>query len=490
MRKFLTGALVLATAAVVSVAAPSADASAEVFTTTTVKVNAVNQTLSVTASGCKEVGFSIATVNAKTGIIKSAADSAWEWHDVVTGSDVVIDLSSLSNTKDNYVQLKTDTAEEMTIKIPAVNTKVKAAYNAETNAVTVLDTTTVKAGTAVTDPIEYKNKYGNWEAYTDAKLANYVYKGAALTFRIAADTDTTIAAKAEGDAKLEYQVSKTEKVEVPYYIAKAFPGKEVKVSVKKLANGPKVTANYVKNTITIPKGAEYRITDVDATALGAWTDITDITKAEALDAVAKAAKAGTVEVRTKAVAGTESKAGKPASKISRLSFAAVGTLKMGTTDSSVADFADNKKVKGDIAQAYIGEADVKDITVAYTLDKKGVATGIEITNNTADAYQVYVDKDAAVKEGEVPAGSVKATSLGASKVDDKGEIVGNAKSIKIAKKATGENGVIYIRKAGNAKTATWATAYIGLGTVKYPEPATPTPSEAPTATPDPAGDGQ
>lgn len=478
-KKFLSGALVLATAAVVAVAGASVDASAAntALTETTVKVDSVNQTLTVNATGCKEVGFSVATVN-KTGIIKSAADSAWEWHDVTAGKEVAIDLSSLSNTKDNFVQLKTDTAEELTIKIPAVNTKVKAVYDAFANKVTVLDTTASKTGVAVTDAVEFKNKYGNWAEYTDSALSSYVYKGAALTFRISAKADKAIVAKGEKDAKIEYQISKTEKVEVPYFVANSFPGKEVKVSVKKLANGPKIAANYVKNTITVPKGAEYRITSEGDTALGAWTQLKDVTKAEALDAVEKAEKAGTIEVRTKAVAAEGTKAGKPASKISRLNYKAVETVKMGTTDESVKDFADNKKVKGDIALAYVGTADDKGITVEYTKDAKGNATGIEITNNTLDAYQIYVDKEGKLET--VPDGTVKATSLGAATT--KNDKV-TPKKIKIAKC---DKAQIFVRKAGNAKAATWATAYIGLGTVKYPE--APAPSEAPTAEPtaDPA----
>lgn len=480
MRKILTGALVLATAAVVSVVSPSTDASAAVLSETTVKVNAVNQTLTVKASGCKEVGFSVATVNAKTGIIKPVADSAWEWHDVEAGKDVVIDLSSLSNTKDNFVQVKTDTEERMTIKIPAVNTKVKAAYDAAANTVTVLDTTTNKAGVAVTDKIEYKNKYGSWAEYTGAAaLESYTYKGAALTFRIAASASDAVAAKGADDAKIAYQVTKTETVEEPYYIASAFPGKEVKVSVKKLANGPKIAANYVKNTITIPKGAEYRITSIDATALGTWTQLADITKAEALDAATVAAKAGTIEVRTKAVAGDDKKAGKPASKVSRLSFDAVEVFNAKIADATKQLLLNGNSLTDiDVADVTVGD---NGITVEYARDKKGNATGIIITNNTTDAYQVFVDKDAKYGAGKtpvVPAGDVKAVAVGAATV--KGETT-TAKKVTIAKC---DNAQIFIRKAGNAKSAVWATAYIGLGTVKFPAVATPSPE--PTATAEPA----
>ncbi|MDE6568620.1 MAG: hypothetical protein K2K70_12940 [Lachnospiraceae bacterium] len=476
MRKILTGAMVLATAAVVSVAG-SASASAADLTTSTVKVDAVNQTLTVEGSDCKEVGFSVASVNAKTGIIKPAADAAWEWHD---GKKVTIDLSTLSNTKDNYVQLKTDTGEEMTIKIPAVNTKVKAVYDAAANTVAVQDVTDSKAPVAVTGKVEFKNKYGSWAEYTAAALESYVYKGAALTFRVAADADTAIAAAGEKDAVIKKAA--TDEAGIVYYVAKAFPGKEVKVSVKKLANGPKVAANYVKNTITVPKGAEYRITSAGDTALGTWTDLKDITKAEALDAATVAAKVGTIEVRTKAVAAEGTKAGKPASKISRLSFGAVEQLAWGNTDSAVADFTADKKVKGDIKFAYVGTEASKAITVEYvttTNKKTGVTstTGIKITNNSTDAYQVYVNKAA---DGAAPAIGVKgAVAVGAATV--KGETV-TAKEVTIK---NCDKAQIFVTKVGNAKTATWASPFVGIGTVAYPADVVPEPDPtvAPTEAP-------
>lgn len=482
MRKILTGALVLATAAVVSVVSPSADASAA-LSDSTVKVNAANQTITVNADGYKEIGFSIASVNAKTGIIKSAADSAWEWHDVGADKSVVIDLSSLSNTKDNFVQIKTDTKETMTIKIPAVNTKVKAVYDAAANTVTVLDTTTDKKGVAVADTIEFKNKYGNWSEYEGtASLAGYVYKGAALTFRIAANHSDAIAAQGEKDAKISYQISKTEKEEVPYYVANAFPGKEVKVSVKKLANGPKIAANYVKNTITVPKGAEYRITGVNDSALGDWRQLTDITKAEQLDATREAVVEGTIEVRTKAVAAEGTKAGKPASKISRLSFNAVDVLTVtpyteGTWTSDEVSAINAEPVKGEVTKATLKQGDkTLPITVEYvtaTNKTTGVTstTAIKIINNSTDAYQVYVNKEA---DGKAPAIGVRgAVAVGAATV--KGEEL-KAKEVTI-KNCDGAQ--IYITKVGNAKTATWASGFVGLGTVKYPADIVPTPSPAP-----------
>lgn len=478
-KKILTGALVLATAAVVSIAG-SANASAADLTVSTVKVDAANQTLTVEGTDYKEVGFSVASVNAKTGIIKSAADAAWEWRegvskgfDASTGAkkmEVVIDLSTLSNTKDNFVQLKTDTGEEMTIKIPAVNTKVKAVYDAAANKVTVQDITDKKTPVDISaDTVEFKNKYGNWSAYTDAAMANYVYKGASLTFRVAADTDTTIVAAGDKDAVIKKAA--TDETGIAYYIAKAFPGKEVKVSVKKLANGPKVTANYVKNTITVPKGAQYRITKADDSVLGDWTD-GDSAKALVLDATTVAETAGTVEVRTKAVAAEGTKAGKPASKISRLSFNPVEVL-------TVTPSEDNDITKATLKQ---GEK-VLPITVEYVMTENKKthvksATGIKIINtSTDDAYQVYVNKAA---DGKAPAIGVKgAVAVGAATVKNNET---KAKEVTIKNCDAAE---IYITKVGNAKTATWASGFVGLGTVKYPEDIVPAPE-----TPDEGGEGE
>ncbi len=439
MRKILTGAFVLAMAATVQIGASAVDASAATTSNsiadTAVTIDYQNQTLTVkdALTNDLEIGFGIATVklakDKSVESITSPKDTAWEWYDN-SSTGVVIDLSTLSSAKDNYIQIIGDKkTEPLTIKIPAVKTAVKGAYDGATGTVTVTDSTD-KANPVEITGLEYRTQYSGWAAYTagTTSLSKYAYRGAALTFRQAASASELIS-----------KTTKATIADTTVYTTKTFPGKEVKVSIAKLANGPKVTADYVNGVFKLPANCQYRITKSTDKALGAWTN----GEAKASTLETDITVAGTIEVRTAA----DSVKKKAASKVGKLAYVAQDKVtvagKVGSTNVTSGTAANNTKLLTNDISA--NKADT-DVTCAYDAKK----TGVMITNNTSAAYQVVVM-------------SADVTTAPEAKV--KGIAVAAGKTVTV-KAAAGQQ--LYIRKAGDAKTGVWSTAYIGLGTVKFP----------------------
>lgn len=448
MRKLLTGALLLATAVAVQLGVSTADVSAATATTNSIAATAVtidyaNQTLTVAETTAKdlEIGFAIATVKSvkdkstgkTTNTLASIADSAWEWYDnngsSTKAGSVVIDLSTLSNTKDNYIQIKGDKlTDPLTIMIPAVTSKVKGTYNGYTGVVTLTDTTD-KTGATTLDGLEYRTQYSGWTAYTPGTtdLSKYAYRGATLTFRETAAGATKLSAVTTDDITIPGTTI--------YYTGASFPGKEVKVKITKLANAPKVTADYVNRVFKLPANCEYRITKSGASTLGTWTE----GAAKASTLAADLSTAGTIEVRTKA----DATKGKAASKIGKLTYAAQGTVTVtGTVSSKTVTSgtaANNTKLlTNDVS---LNQADT-DVTCAYDAKK----TGVTITNGTSAVYQVVISDTT-----DIPASTAKATKIAA----------GKSVTVKAA-----EGQYVFIRQVGDAKTGVWSTEYIGLGIVK------------------------
>jgi hypothetical protein len=460
MRKFLLGALALVTAGLVSAPGAFAATTSTSIATSGITIDYANQTLTVKTDSAKdlEVGFSVVSLkstkdkktNDVTTSISAPADANWEWYD--NSGTVVIDLSTLSNTKDNYIQVKGDKTltTPVTIKIPAVLTKVSAAYDGSTGKVTLSNTTDKQYITEVTDAIQYKTQYSGWATYTagTTDLSKYAYRGASLTFRVAPST----AANDTAVSKLA-----TEEIgDTTVYDAKSFPGKELKVKITKLAAGPKIAVNYLTGEITIPAGAQYRTTAASATKHGDWTTNDDTNESNGKAVVRKITpslkksatyyEGATVEVRTPADASKK----KAASKASKLDYAEQGVVKaVLTTNSKTVATAST-----DISTVTIDSK----ITVAYNAKKDSII----LTNGTADIYEVIV-----VTDGSTPTMTTKATGTvkAGKSVTNDGTTTINAQDTTV--KAAADS-VIYIRKKGNAKTGVWTTNPVVAGKVSFP----------------------
>ena len=459
MKKLLTGVCVVAAAAAIQFGA-SADASAATIQPKDVTIDYANQKLTVTESSTTkdlQIGFSAATCKVVKSKVKDAEGkiqivstntlvpaqaAAWEWHD--GNANITIDLSSLNRAKDNYIQLKGDkNAEPLTIKIPAINSKVAAVFDAVNAKVTINDITDRKNPVAITTgTVEYRTQYSGWTTYTagSTKLDMYQDKGATLNFRLAAS------------AKALVSTAKVDTTSIPgesvYSLTGTFPGKELKVAVAKRANGPKVTADYVNVLFSLPAKTEYRFNK--ASQLGTWTMAENPDKAAKLtDIESNLTVDGTLEVRI-AAAGNRT-----ASKATKLAFAKQDTLTAPSYKSGKATVTAVDKIKAnEITKNTLGA----DYSVAYSSKtvKKVTTNYVDITNNTDSTYQVIVANAEVYPTTTLPVGSARATAtLAANKTV----------SVKVT-----DGQLVFIRKTGNAKQAIWATPYVALGKVVITKP--------------------
>lgn len=450
MRKLLTGVCVVAAAVAVQFGASAADASASTILPKDVTIDYANQKMTITESGTTkdlQIGYASATfkvVKSKvtnddgtksvvsTNTLVAAKDAAWEWHD--GNSAISIDLSSLNRAKDNYIQIKGDkNTDPLTIKIPAINSKVAAVFDAVNAKVTINDVTDKTHPTPLSSAVEYKTQYSGWSTYTagTTKLDSYQYKGAVLNFRLSASANAKVSTATADTTTIPGQTV--------YPMTGTFPGKELKVAVPKLANGPKVTANYLTVQFSIPAKTEYRFNT--ASKLGTWTAVEKPTVLT--DIASNLTAAGSIEVR---VTATDKKA---ASKATKLAYAAQSTL---TAPKSGKTTAVATVKAADLTKNVLGS----DYSVAYSSKtvKKVVTNYVDITNNTANTYQVIVANAEDYPTTTVPAANAK---ISATVLPNK------TASVKVT-----EGQLVFIRKTGNAKTATWATPYVALGKVVIP----------------------
>lgn len=195
----------------------------------------------------------------------------WIEYDNDTTNGVTIDTSSLAVTKTQYVVIKGDkNTKEVAIQLAATPSKLAASIDYTDPAAPALSLKDITKGknsaTAVAN-VEFSVANGSkYTTYTAKKesaagtdLTKYQKLGATLKVRQAASTDIDALDKTDStrnckevDIKLNGEVAKA------YAATGTFASKELKVKVAKLASGPKITVNYTKNTVSIPKTAEYR----------------------------------------------------------------------------------------------------------------------------------------------------------------------------------------------------------------------------------------
>lgn len=401
----------------------------------------------------------------------------WIEYDNDTTNGVTIDTSSLAVTKTQYVVIKGDkNTKEVAIQLAATPSKLAASIDYTDPAAPALSLKDITKGKSSATPVknvEFSvangSKYTTYTAKTDSAagtdLTKYQKLGATLKVRQAASTDIDALDKndstrncKEVDIKLNGEVAKA------YAATGTFASKELKVKVAKLASGPKITVNYTKNTVSIPKTAQYR-TAVSEEFVNIL--VANASKNTVLVPLSefKQTKAFTLDVRTAAKPNTkDATKSKSASNITE-----VVVPQIATCESKVAGDPDAAIDKTNFASAELEKVTANEkVTFKYTGAGKATAT---LTNaDTENAYDVYVTTDS--KVGFV--GDANAYVAPASTVSGAKKLAAG-KTLKLTKLKDGDK--IFIRVAGNAKKKTFASEYGAFGTVKLPV-ATP----APTAT--------
>lgn len=404
----------------------------------------------------------------------------WIEYDNDTTNGVTIDTSSLAVTKTQYVVIKGDkNTKEVAIQLAATPSKLAASIDYTDPAAPALSLKDITKGKSSATPVknvEFSvangSKYTTYTAKTDSAagtdLTKYQKLGATLKVRQAASTDIDALDKndstgncKEVDIKLNGEVAKA------YAATGTFASKELKVKVAKLASGPKITVNYTKNTVSIPKTAQYR------TAVSEEFVNTLVANASKNTVVVPLAEfkqdaAFTLDVRTAAKTNDKDKTkSKSASNITEVVVPA-STKCVSKVAGASAD------TDAEIDKTNFGTADLEKVTAngKVTLKYTGVGkTTATLTNaDTENAYDVYVTTDSTVGF----AGAENAYVAPASTVTGAKKLAAG-KTLKLTKLKDGDK--IFIRVAGNAKKKTFASEYGAFGTVKLPV-ATP----APTAT--------
>ncbi len=423
IKRVLQGTALTALAAAAWMGAGSTDASAAIKTKTLSKAADGSYQLNVTADTTDiEIMAAVVKPN-KNGGVKI---TAW---DVYEGNTANIDVSKLNVANDNYIALKTDSmTEPVFVGIAASSKKNKIEFNAGSATITKVDA----SGTEYKDPVEYRTANGNWTSMSlGSNLSNYQYQGATLYLRLPADS-----AKKTGTLKVkDITLDKNNSKEIDVDQVGSLPTKEVKLNIAKQANGPKVAVNYVKGTLTLPKGSEWRLVanGVTNAAVG-HVDAKDKAQSVTPGGILGIFDKGVLEVRKAAV--TEKK-GKAASKWSRVELNKPVAFN-GTPATNV--------TTGDAVTATVSGTSIK---LNYTKNKKEEYTKGLVIDATATKF----DMDYVI--GDIPA-------------DGKG-----IKTIKAGKKVTlknlAENAVIRVRVAGNKKDPAWPGEWGVLYTVNLPK---------------------
>jgi hypothetical protein len=445
MRKLIYS--VLALGAAFSIAAVGNGASASAAATVSIDTTTKLLTITSDTTGATEAFFAVPTVATKKGTAKDCTTlkvASWDVYDL-TDKKATIDLSSLSNTKDNYIEIKTNKDEVQIYKISAVDASTVATFKADDA------TLTVKAGAkrseATVDAANYEvlTKDGK-DALTT--YATYQERGATLYAQTKAVKGDGNAIAAE--AKVYDVTDKNFTTPLVIKDGGKFAGKQAKVAIAKRANAPRITANYTNNTVTIAAGNSVRYVKPDGT-LGTWGDALAAKTVYKLSDIfdesggLTGSDAGNIECRVPAKTGTSPKA---ASKISILEVSKPAAV-----------------TKGDVTYA---------ITTKTTTSGKVTTTkytGVTITNNRTDlSYNIY-----ALASGETDLSKMKL--VGTVKVATTKEETGedNAKktttvptTLDIAKSKVAAGSKLYAAIVGKAPNWAGETTLLEGDEIAYP----------------------
>ena len=131
LKKLLQGTAFTVLATAVCLAAGKTDASAQISQDSVTVDTDKQQMIVKPETGDKEVVISVAKKGKKRGNITFKM-SQWDVHDVNGAKEVKVDLSKLSNVKDNFIAVKTEDMDTpFIVRIPAAAKVNVITYNAE-----------------------------------------------------------------------------------------------------------------------------------------------------------------------------------------------------------------------------------------------------------------------------------------------------------------------------------------------------------------------
>jgi len=388
-----------------------------------------------------ELMAGIANVDKK----RKAKVTAWDVYEPADGSNkgqAKIDLSKFNVTKDNYIAIMTN---DMTIPL-----YIKVAAAAKKNSITFLNSTAriseFKADGKSIQEIDYRRATDAWGAsgkISELDFSEYQYQGAALYVRKKGINELSSAAgdyeKIKNGQVSVIPVGGTKEVSADVYNIGSLPGKETKLNIAKQANGPSVSVDYKKGTVTINKSLEYRVIKESGTTTYNAVGSKEV-KAVAglLEATETAPKADTAILEVRKAAATNGK-GKCASKWTRVKIENPKELLLDSSTKDIKDATIEQPVIISTSAGAIMEA-------GYKLNNKQTeVTNLVLTNKCEDNYEYYLGSS-------VPAAGDKAIKP-----------IRKGKTINIKKgDVSGKN--IYISLAGDKKSKRWAGAWKQIGT--------------------------
>lgn len=518
LKKLLQGTAfaVLATAACLGTG--KTDALAQI-SENSVKVDTDKQQMVVTPEADdKEVIISVAKKGKKKGNITFKM-SQWDVHDVNGAKEVKIDLSKLSNVKENFIAVKTeDMANPFIVRIPAAAKVNVITYNAEKNELD-FKAGAKKSYAKAAESFQYRTPYGSWsesETLTDGKISGifkrYQYQGLGIYLRTPATKANETLTPNDGDYKNVYDAQNIN-TKLQVYDSGSFPGKITKLNIAKQAKGPSVPVQYGAGTVTIPKAVEYRVliknSETKTYDFKQFTVASETTEGEPANSETETIKTadkfkattnvkvtdllgmpdgtpatsgavGILEVRTASKVNDSSpKKARCASNWTRVAIEVASPL----TDAELGDkeviasassiiatesAINNNNKYGDagvkFAKIYKVDNDGNKtsqvlVTVAYgTFSNESKKGTIRFTNIGNDSYQIVVSKDKVTSIDDLDTKNVKTLSAKGSSA---------SKMLNLTNVDDGY--YIYIRKAGNQSTKTWAGVYRLFGVVDFPK---------------------
>lgn len=432
-----------------------------------IEVSGTEQKMYVNVNQDKEMVFGTATRSRKPGKVVFKV-SSWNLYETGSSKRAEIDLSKLSNIKDNYIAVKTDDMEvPVIVRIPANDKVSSVRYNGATQELEI-KTGASRTSLKAAENYEWRTVYSNWQTpdenqkLADGKVSGvfgeFQFQGGTLYIRTPGEGLSKITETTDATLKDAYDAEDTGKA-VKVYDAPKLPGKETKLNIAKQANGPAVSVQYSAGTLTLPKLSEYRIVTVSGSSVTIPDDVIKNESAKrgvTVDELLPGnSESGILEVRTE----PNNSRKKCASKWTRITLEKPSLLEMSGSDTLIGKPSapsdgvykwggggiKNVTVAGDA-----GESGIKPVVVKADYQSTDKGFDVVITSTSSENYHIAVmDKE------EKPGASVSARTLRANS--------------SLALSGLKDGQVIYIRQDGNNRTKTWAGEYTKFGTVDLPK---------------------
>lgn len=429
------------------------DASAAI-TAGDIQASGTEQKMYVNAGQDKELFFGTATMGKKSDKVLFKV-SAWNLYELGNGTRAEIDLSKLSNVKDNFIALKTDDMEvPVIVRIPATDRVSVVKYNGATQELDI-KTGTSKSNVKAASSYEWRTVYSNWQApeasqqLSDGKVSGvfgeFQFQGATLYVRTPGEALSSVTGTTDTSLGNSYDAGNPDK-KVEVYDAPKLPGKETKLNISKQANGPSVSVKYNEGTLTLPKLSEYRVVTVSGSTVSIPDEViknTSIKKGVTIDELLPGnIESGILEVRKEPDASKK----KCASRWTRIPLEMPSALAVSGSDQ-----VGNGGIKNVTIVDETSASGTKPVLVKAEYVSGSNGYDVVLTSTSDDKYKVVVmDKE------EKPADDAR----GAKPLNAKSTLsLGNLK----------DGQVIYIRQEGNSRTKTWASEYTKFGTVDFPK---------------------